>query len=246
MWVFNPFTGNFDWAGGSSTPNPLGVDASFVRFRDDFIGGFPVNSGSWGETNWTTENPGGVAGTYDYIVSELNHWGIVRIASSGVINTGAALAQSRGAAYSGAQRLPILGSVTNWRISAIFRLNQLTTCGLYIGAGIPPNAMSWADFIGISFDTSESDVNFQFQTIRSTASTKVDTGVAADTGWHKCDIWSTALGQIQFSIDDGTPVTISTTLPAQESYPVIQIRTYAAAAKSMDIDFYAIQAQLDR
>lgn len=89
-------------------------------------------------------------------------------------------------------------------------------------------------------DTSTAEADFMFETIAgSTAlATVTDSGVAADTSWHKITIASTVAGTVTFTLDSHSPVSISTNVPTNSLMPLVIIGTDVTAQKFVLLDYF--------
>lgn len=130
-----------------------------------------------------------------------------------------------------------IGSYAGW--DSIFRFRLYTTSNVRMFVGYLKGSMydPWANaHIGLSFDTTAGDTQFVFSTYNGTNGTRIASGVAVDTNWHKLRIRSTTSGTIVFNLDDGTDVSINTNVATTTAMaPAFYINTQEAVAKTIDV-----------
>jgi len=78
------------------------------------------------------------------------------------------------------------------------------------------------------------------QGILTTGIASADTGVAADTGWHKLVISSSSPGVVTYAVDAATPVTLSTNAPTVSLNPQVILGTNATAQKTVNLDYFSL------
>jgi hypothetical protein len=209
----------------------------------DSIGGpLSVSSGSvidviTGTGSWTAKAATS-AGTIKAISGEVNHPGIMRL------TTGTALNSAIGV-YRGMKSSTVVGSILAnqvFRVQFIARLNSVS--GILFSAGLQQmETNSATDWIRFSVDTSLSSDLVVSTKSSGIESTPVSAGTAS-TDWMRLTIEQEVIGEIKFYLDDVLVTTMTTNVPGGTPLtPVIRIFTRSAAAKSVDVDFFAIESQ---
>lgn len=97
-------------------------------------------------------------------------------------------------------------------------------------------------FIGIRYDTSLGDANLFFVSQTGSgsgiANTWKDSGVAADTNWHKLIMRGYANGAVTFQLDGNNTVATVSPLPsAMMDYGLLQMVTRATGSPQMNVDY---------
>jgi hypothetical protein len=199
-------------------------DVYFIK--DDFGPGSTASI--VGELGWQA-----LSGAASYAASSLGRPGIVRVSSSSTINT---YQYIRLANTSAGNILPAEDFDMRW----IFMLNQVdANTSLRIGWGAdssanPPNN-------GMYLERLAADANFFFGTRASSSQTRVDTGVPANTDWHKLRIRRVSDTQIGFMLDDLSESVFTATIPTVALSPFCGIHTAEAVAKTVDVDFFSLR-----
>lgn len=211
--------------------------ASGFRIEEDFIGG-STSTLTVGEYGWQIT---GSATVPVYLAAEAGAPGILRRDTSSTSGVVAVLAL--GASGSGTGIHPSDTFDLTWRI----RLNTNDTdttvrAGLNCGAtsGDPP-----AD--GIYFEKLAADTNWFRITRASSTETRTSHGVAVSTSFVKMRIRRKDGSTISFSINGGAEADVTTNITTAGCRPFTHIKNSAAAAKTLDHDyFYMLVSGLSR
>lgn len=209
---------------------PLGavecIDETDFCVIEDFPSG-TVTSTTMGTHGWSF-----AGGTAAVQAAELNHNGIVQRATSASAGTFAwtALGSTTQAP------LPMGTSTLTW----IFRVNQTDSdtsyrCGLMNVFAGNPTAGQYIERLG-------DDTNLFAVTQHASTPTRVDTGIAASTGWVKLRIERVGNGVVRFFVNGALVASITDTITSTVSYMGCQITNGAASAsKTMDLDYAKIR-----
>lgn len=202
-----------------SQQSPLYPYRSSVMLQDDFLTG--NGSGSWGDLGWLS------AGTVSIIGSEVNRPGIVRLDTGAVSATQARISFSNSAAYDPANPHRIL-----WM--ARVNTNDANTT-IRIGAGnsvatSPPTH-------GIYFEKLDADTNWFCVTRSGGVQTRTDSTTAVDTNFNTFLFVRNSSGAT-FYINGTQVCSQSTNIPTAFVSPYVFIVNSAAAAKTVDADYY--------
>jgi len=122
-------------------------------------------------------------------------------------------------------------------MACLFKLNQLEDCEVLIGI------INAADtFIALEYTPTVS-ANWQLLVSDGGATTRVDTSLAASTGWTICSLDMFASDRVNLFIN-AVPITIATVttnIPTDMCEPFVQIKTKADASKVLEVDWLKIQ-----
>lgn len=222
------------------------MNEDWVVMRDDFIGGSTsgTNFGAIGELGWSAAT---IAGTsvFDWITGVSNRWGIFRAETATAGSDAAQISLNWGASFSKVQRIPPLNAITGWKFRFIARINSIAACNFRIGLVDDPQNAQPSNGIWFEFEAA-SDTFYTAVTRSGGSETESASAVAADTGWHVFDIYSNVAGTILFSVDGGSAISLAATVPSAALCPSMIIQTTTTAAKSADIDFFAMYAPITR
>lgn len=223
------------------------LDKNDIVLRDDFLGGGQGSTsfGVIGEIGWSIANIVN-AGASDWIPSVANHPGIYRLGTGVAANDGQVLTINYGPSFTQMGRVQPLSTITGWAMRFIARLTQTTLCALRFGVAVGADTLKPTNFIGWQYDTTDSDTNFSATCRSAGTETKTASSVAADTNWHVFDISSSVIGTMSFTIDGGTPITISTNVISTAANFFFQMGTRTTASKSADFDMFAFYSTISR
>ena len=204
-------------------PSLLDAYKSGYLLEDDFISGSTIST-AIGVLGFSASG-----GTTTSISAIANRPGILRRDTGAVSGTVAFLML-----YSSAAAIQV-GIV---KIIWICRLNNIdanTTCRM--GA---TNTVALSQPVnGFYFEKLDADTNWFAVSRASGVETRVDTGVVVDVDFHTFKYESTSVAVV-FSIDGRIVATITTTIPATFMDPWVSIVNSAAAAKTVDIDYFQL------
>ncbi|HEV2349017.1 MAG TPA: hypothetical protein VG028_04125 [Terriglobia bacterium] len=245
-------------AGSTMTWNFNPLDTSVVWERDDFCGGSVNSNGQVGELGWALVNIGtsGVSGStnasaYPNICSE-------RITTSSTTGRGGSLALGT------SSQVNLLGGLgntsNNWDSKFVFAMGATASTSVYIGMAGIATALPPSTFIGLRFDTAATspgaDAAFRFVVCKSSVCTAHGTTYTADTNFHTIRLRSTASGQVALTFDANAEIcfnsggtggcTSSANIPTASVSPVFEIVNQAAAAQTLDSDFFAFLMHVSR
>lgn len=201
--------------------SPLYPYRSTMMQQDDFITG--NGSGSWGVLGWTS------AGTLSVQGSETNRPGILRIDTGAVSGTQARISYSNSGAID-----PAAASTTIWAT----RLNTNdanTTLRIGLGNSVatsPPGN-------GIYFEKLDADTNWFCVTRAAAVQTRTDSGIAVNTSFNTFSMTRNSSGAL-FYLNNALVCTHTTNIPTQFISPYVFIINSAAAAKTVDVDYFQI------
>lgn len=205
-----------------------------IALQEEFISGTAV-TGSIGALGWTA-----AGGTISQVAPETNHPGILRRATSAVINTVALLRNiSSNNAFVG-------GAAQNYQFRWIVRLNQ-TDADTKLRVGITEYCTADPCAYGMYFEKLGTDTNWTCVTRASSVETKTDSSVAADTSWHTFHVIRSP-SQADFYLDGALVCSNTTNLPGptvQLLLDLLLINT-AAADKTVDVDYADFMYSISR
>ena len=205
-----------------------------IALQEEFISGTAV-TGSIGALGWTA-----AGGTISQAAPETNHPGILRRATSAVINTVALLRNiSSNNAFVG-------GAAQNYQFRWIVRLNQ-TDADTKLRVGITEYCTADPCAYGMYFEKLGTDTNWTCVTRTSSVETKTDSSAAANTSWHTFHVIRSP-SQADFYLDGALVCSNTTNLPGptvQLLLDLLLINT-AAADKTVDVDYADFVYSLSR
>jgi hypothetical protein len=225
------------WAniGGGASFNPS--DLTSLYWRDMLTNG--VESGNCTFNYFQTGgNSGGAA--YAYQSVDLNHTPTCRV------TTGATSGNDL-AVYMQANNIPAAQLITGlnnmsgsqaWEFVALVRLPTITSVGakVCLTGNTADTADTETNGICARFSTNASDTTWKLSTCASSTCTTVDSTVTvvANT-WYKIRIDSSVSGTIGLTVNSAARVSSSTNIPSATLVPELTLKTYTAAATSMDV-----------
>jgi hypothetical protein len=213
------------------------IEPTATIFEDDFIGGRGTNQPG---LIWGIQCNFGACPSGSIVTSTANHPGVWE-AHATTTTAGDA-----------AQLLPATGfdpgviaplNVAGWDFVWIFQLDHTNNEKFFIGLADSATCGVSSNAVGISYDTTASDVKFTFNVkVAGTPTTSITNSVNADTGWHKLRARSTTAGSILFSIDGGTETTIATA-PTVAVYPMAVVcnATGTTTAVKVLVDYFGFR-----
>lgn len=205
--------------------SPLYPFRSSIFLQDEFLSGLNTN-GTIGSLGF-----GASGGTTTLLAGETNRYGIVRRDTSAVINTIANMTLN--SASSSAVNFAVPGSMV-W-LSRLNTNDANTTVRIgavnLISANPPAN--------GIYFEKLDADTNWFCVTRSGGVQTRTDSGVAIDTNFNNFTMTRNSSGAL-FSLNNTTVCTHTTNITATFLNPAVVITNSAAAAKTIDIDYFQI------
>ena len=205
----------------STAPSTLYPYQSGFEMQDDFLSG-TVGSGSMGTLGWTT------AGTITVQSSEANRPGIYRVDTSAVSATQARLSLPTAVSID-----PALPHAVMWAVR--LNTNDANTT-LRIGTQNATNANPPAQ--GIFLEKLDADTNWFCVTRAASVQTRTDSTIAITTNFVTVKYTRDSSG-VQFSIDNVNVCSLMTTnIPTTFVVPEVFIINSAAAAKTVDIDYF--------
>jgi hypothetical protein len=205
--------------------------ATSALYQEDFIDGGVASSPGTG-TPWSAQGSG--TGQGILIASAPPHLGVISLSTGTTSSSFVDL-------LNGNPSLVSLGTISPWSFRWIFQLSSTTSeqavCGVSDNTGsiVAPN-----NGIYVRYDTTLGDTNFTFVTSKTGAKTAVPSTIPADTNWHDVLVSSVVVGQIIFTIDGGTPVTIATNIPNAYAFASCYIGNTTTADKDLNVDFFGI------
>jgi hypothetical protein len=194
--------------------------------KDDFFVGSNTSS-TIGELRWTLTN-----GSATAQAAEVNHPGIMRIATSAVINTFVSLRLSGGSTA-------LVDPDDFFDLYWLVRVNTVdanTTVRLGLGnnsAGNPPTD-------GIYIEKLAADTSWFGVTRAASSETRTAALATVTAGWVKLRMRRVSATQIGFTVDNAAEVLATATITGVASCALAQITNTAAADKTVDLDYFAL------
>lgn len=196
--------------------SPLYPFQSSIIVQDEFLTGTSMIG--WGSS-----------GTVRAVTSVAGRIGLFQIDTTAVVN-----------AFSAISLLGSTGSLLNTNLPLLaIHIAQLAQTDANTVARIGSFATtSIAPVRGMYFEKAAADTNWFCVLGNASVYTRVDSGIATDTSYHRFLYRSTGTS-VQWSID-GVSVcgTMSTNFPVLDIAPGFQIQTTAAAIKLMNVDYF--------
>lgn len=232
-WFYTPEQTYYGWDGSQIIPIVSSQGQDFYNYRtmfsvqDDFITGI-ASSGGVGKLGWIA------AGTFAAQASEANRPGIMRLDTSAVSGTASRISASNSSAFD-----PALDHTLTW-MARCNTPDANTTVRVGAGnsvAGNPPNN-------GIYFEKLDADVNWHAVIRAATATVdRIDTRVPVNTSFKNfTHIMKNNV--VTFFIDYQQVATITVTTFNATISPYTYIINSAAAAKTIDLDYFGMDARL--
>ncbi len=196
---------------------------------------------------WTSitigSDPGTLSKRHDASAGQRGKaYGIVRLTTAATSGTGRALALGDGTTNHGYQRLPAY----SWGVAKARLTGSVTDLDAWIGifddpAVFPDGGLSnTVSGVGFTARAAGSGVNWKGIVRSGTTETLVDLGVAADATWRELGFLWAPGDHIHFYADGvevGSKVTTNQPAAGVAANPMFAIRTAAAAAKQVELDY---------
>lgn len=185
-----------------------------VRWRDDFLGDKAAQ--------WTLA---GTGGTYTQNAE---------LAGTGDLSTGATSGNSAGLSFAGKGCVDVTKEpnlITRAKIDSDTEIFAVLA-GLYGGAN---------DLVEIYYDATATPGNFKYRCKSGGTESSVDSGVAADSGYHVFEI-EVEGSEVHFLIDDGNEETIVSNVPGVLLEPRVLVETRENANKVLTVDIVHLEA----
>jgi hypothetical protein len=131
-----------------------------------------------------------------------------------------------------------------WRI----KLAKTTSVAYFFGLESGGLAEATAtDFIAIAYNTGASDTGFTLITKTSSgARNAVSIGVSADTSYHTLRLRGDGTGRVYASVDGGTEVSTTTSVPSAALIPASCVTTLTNATAAFRLDYWWMFMELAR
>lgn len=194
--------------------------------EDDF---WSIDTTRIGDLAWL--KGGGASSTAANIASVAGHPGIVQLSTGATTSTLAYLA------LTGNPALGQFMATDMWDLTWVFRCNPDSSTQIRVGAMVDPSGTITS---GMYLEKLLADTNWFVVLRNASTETRIDTGVAAaGNAWHTFRARRVSSSAMAYSLD-GVADTTSTvsTRPAVAVSPAATIFNGAAAAKTLDIDYF--------
>jgi hypothetical protein len=176
------------------------------------------------------------------VASESNHPGIFRITTTATSGNWQFLGLEGNGGTSGGFTYT---DAANGAQDHLFVVRPVDAGGKY-AIGFLKGDFDSDEGIYLAYD-SAIDTNWMFCTSYGSTPTRTDSGVAfVANAWVKVRIISDTSGYVKIRVNSTTSSNINSTLPDTAISPGIYVKTNSAAARSIDIDFYAGMSTLTR
>jgi hypothetical protein len=228
-------TGGGGGGGSSYPPTPLTAAYQYEEFLAG--GDCYINVTNLGKLGWRVGSSNGGDTVNCAAGVAVDRPGVVTIGTGATANNEVALWQPVGAFHPGAM----------FSARFLFKLSSTTSAQALVGVVNGVWQASGGTAHGLYLEKESADTNW-FATAESSGTrTRVNTGVAAGTGWVAAQIRRIDATSIGFKIagtvaELGTAAetVVSANIPAVGLIPSFQMRNTAAGAREMDVDFYDI------
>ena len=228
-------------AGVSSGILPL----SYIQVREEFLlGGADqygaATSGTLGQNGWVF-TAASVVLRNDTAWPNVGCWDVT---TSGVSGSTATIS---GPMFYGAGTLVGLHSRSGWTNTFIFRLNSTANVLARVGMLSPGAPADSANVPGFFvYYSSATNANFFVASGSTTPGlTYIDSGVTADTSFHKFTAWCESAGTVKMRVDNSTVISVAS-VPSLEVSPCFSVSTLTGSAKSITVDFFDFTAAVSR
>jgi hypothetical protein len=205
------------------------LDAGAIRsvIEEDFDGGLAANA-QVGRHGWAAVVSG--SGVVSVDSSVTNHPGIYNLSTGGTINSWG------GISLPGAG---VLMPGTNVSIDYLWVVRVIPVdANTGYNVGMQGTQSTQAPTNGIYFQKLPGDTNYFCVCRNGGAETRVDSGVAVDTGYHNFRAVKGPTTSVGFYIDAILVATITASVPQALIFPLSAITNTAAAAKTLLFDYY--------
>lgn len=205
----------------------LGLDGFYIWDH------FPTatSSNTVGQLGWNKGGTGSHASSFG--VTAADHPGILRIDTGATISS---VSYMRGAATTGGSFL----AAANFEMLWVFRLNTNDSdTAMRFGFGADGAANPPTN--GVYVEKLLADTQWFGVTRASGSENRTAALASCDTNWHKVRIRRRDASTIAFSIDDGTELTQTATIPSAALTPFAHITNGAGASKTLDFDFFSLR-----
>jgi len=222
-------------SGGGGTTTWICDPTNYVCMYDDFLSFNPASSDgtifSTGQLSWRLGLSGG-GGTSFAIDS--GAYGSIHL------NTGSSSGNGDEINVSGTGTpgdVPYNATTFDARIR--FALQQTTSISVLLGFDDHTTiGEQHSNYIGIAYDTSQSDTGFKCAVKKSGSATRSSVSGTVDTNYHTARIRSTSAGTILCSIDGGTETSVNTNVPTANLVPGLSVRTQTSGIRSLNLDYF--------
>jgi hypothetical protein len=208
----------------------------YSQVWDDFMSGSTTTL-NIGQMGWALVT--GSGGTCALIASEANHPGMIRLSTSAT-SGGNVLIILYGSATLG----PILPA-DYFDMQLICRINTNDTNAQFrFGMMNNPTSDPGAD--GIYFEKLYADTSWYGVTRSGASQTRTAALAATSTAWVTLRLRRVNSTTVGFSINGGTEVTATATIPTVTLIPVTQVKNNTTADKTLDLDYFDSLMRLSR
>lgn len=195
---------------------------STISLQDEFISG-GVTSQLIGALGWSLSG-----GTGSVTAAEAGRPGLLNRTTSAVINTNASTA------LIGTSSAMFANEIHS--ILFVLRLNT-NDANTRVQIGTSNSAFTPISTNGIYFEKNDADTNWFCVTRSGGVQTRTDSGIAVSTSFATF-FYSSTPSSVRFSINNTQVCTHTTNLPTTAATPNVIITNSAAAAKTLDIDYF--------
>lgn len=210
---------------------------------EEFIGGNST-AGTEFSNNWFS-NTIGSAPVFAAVGGVTPNLGIIQLSTAVAATAGQGGSIFLVSFSAGGSLVSNLQSNTGWELQWIFKLSQTTATRFRVGIAGSGVAIVPGNGLSCRYDTNATfaDTTFVFESTVGGVVTKIDSGIAVDTNWHRVKINSSVAGTAIFTLYDAAGVQL-----AQKSLaisfgagismsPVAIIGTDASAQKTIQLDY---------
>lgn len=229
--------GETDSNGGPYTVDFDPTDPTNYWQQEEFGVGGASTSGQVGALGWSTTQVVGTTATFAKQAGTAPNYGLERITTSTTSTEGGSIT------LGGTALFPNMGTNVGWKATFVFALTQTTATRFRIGFMNSSSTTAPTSGYWLRYDTSAgfTDAAFKVETCASSTCTVGGTTYTVDTGFHTLRISSTVSGTIIFQLDNNATQSLSTNISNSTMMPGMVIVTDAAAAKSVDFDFFGMK-----
>jgi len=224
----------------------------YIWFFDDFLsmGATAVTSATY--LSSSAANGGGAGPGVNWFFSNTGASSVVGQGTwdSGaygvaVLTTGATSGNNAGLFFSSSGAFTGINATT-FEIKIRAKLGQTTTIKYGGGYMDAVGDAASANFIGIAYDTVQSDTGWMCVTKSASTATRTAVAGTLDTNYHTLRIWSSTAGTVNCSVDEGATTTNSTNVPSATMNFGNIAQTAASAAENVHLDYVRLWEAVSR
>lgn len=224
--------------GGGSAYPPMPLSNAY-QYDDLLEGGdCTINLSNLGKHGWRVASNNGGETVSCSVAMTSERPGVITIGTGNTANNEVALWQPAGS----------FNAASTFTSRFLFRISSTTTSQALVGLVNGPWQISGGTVNGLYFEKESADTNWFATSELASARTRVNTGVAAGTGWMAGQIRRIDSSTVGFKLAStvgglasATEATITTNIPTVGLIPGFMMRNTATGTRELDFDFYDVR-----